>query len=74
MTLIEKLNGKKTTIGAILLFVATIPHIGDIIPSQIIDVLQYAGLALTGVGLGHKGIKLNLKKKKQHGQTNSSCN
>lgn len=61
----EFLSGKKTTIGAILLFVAT--FFSEVIVGKwnataewiqpTIETLSWIGMALTGIGLGHKRIK-----------------
>ena len=61
----EWFNGKKTAIGATLLFIAT--FLSEIIVSKwdaqggwiqpTIETLQWLGMALTGLGLGHKAIK-----------------
>lgn len=59
------LNGKKTTIGAILLFAAV--FCGEVIVGiwhynpdwmpKLIETLNWVGMPLTGAGLIHKGIK-----------------
>ena len=60
--LISYFNGKKTTIGAILLFIAAMPHMGEYTGQSAIDIIQYIGLAFTGVGVMHKGVKKATKK------------
>ena len=54
---LKAFNGKKTTIGAVLLFLAAMPHISNVIGVEIVDVIQYIGLVFTGVGVTHKAIK-----------------
>ena len=59
------LSGKKTTIGAILLFAAA--FLTEVIVGKwgvttswiqpTIETLMWIGMALTGVGLGHKAMK-----------------
>ena len=61
----EFLSGKKTTIGAILLFLATFMlevvvgkwHASADWIQPTIETLQWIGMALTGIGLGHKAVK-----------------
>lgn len=58
-------DGKKTTIGAILLFIAT--FLSEVIVNKwdvqvdwmtpLIETLNWLGMALTGLGLGHKAMK-----------------
>ena len=62
--LINWLNGKKTTIGCIILVIATAmtqitqaAGVSSALLTQIISVLNYVGLAIGGTGLGHKGYK-----------------
>lgn len=64
-TIIEYFNGKKTTIGAIILFLAT--FLSEVIVSKwnvqvdwmqpLIETLNWVGMAMTGLGLGHKAMK-----------------
>lgn len=54
---IKKFNGKKTTIGAICLFVAAIPHLSEYIGVNAVDIIEYVGMAFTAVGIVHKGAK-----------------
>jgi len=59
------LDGKKTTIGAVLLFLST--FLSEVIVSKwgvtaawmtpSIETLNWLGMALTGLGLGHKALK-----------------
>jgi len=57
MKLINYFNGKKTSIGAVLLFFVAVPHLESYISIDIIDIITYVGMTLTGVGLAHKGNK-----------------
>lgn len=50
-------NGKKTTIGAVILFIAVMPHIEEYVGQNIVDILNYIGQAFVGIGLMHKGVK-----------------
>lgn len=50
------LNGKKSTIGIILLVAAGAPWDG-IIPAGAIDIIYYFGAALAGAGSVHRYIK-----------------
>lgn len=59
------LDGKKTTFGAIILFIATffssvivgIWHVEGTWVQPIIDTLNWVGMAVTGIGLGFKAAK-----------------
>jgi hypothetical protein len=52
------LDGKKTIIGGILLFVATIMTQAAVpVPPWVISAIQYAGEAFIGTGLTHKAVK-----------------
>jgi len=55
--IIDYLNGKKTTIGALILFFVAIPHLENYIQVDIIDMITYIGMGLTTIGITHKGIK-----------------
>ena len=65
INLIAWFNGRKTSIGAGMLFLAEIltkvvVGVWAFNPSWMnpsIETLSYFGLALTGLGLGHKGMK-----------------
>ena len=59
------LNGKKTVIGAIMLSVAVLlPKLGLDVSwlGQAISILEWLGAILSGVGIGHKGMKGELTK------------
>jgi hypothetical protein len=52
------LNGKKTVIGGVLLFVATVMTQAAVpVAPWIIMVIQYSGEAILGTGLVHKAVK-----------------
>ncbi len=65
MNIFEWFNGKKTIIGATILFVAT--FLSEIIIGKwhvtvdwmqpLIETLNWLGMAMTGLGLGHKAFK-----------------
>ena len=64
-TIWQFLSGKKTVIGASILFLAT--FLSEVIVGKwnvqvdwmtpLIETLNWLGMALTGLGLGHKAIK-----------------
>jgi len=62
MKLINWLNGKKTAIGAIVLFISTllsevvcgIWNVNALWVTNLIETLNWIGMAITGVGLTHK--------------------
>jgi hypothetical protein len=56
--LINWFNGKKTTIGAIILFIAVMPHIDEYVGQNLVDILNYIGQAFVGIGIMHKGVKV----------------
>ena len=55
----EKLSGKKTNIGMLLLLLAQglRMFLPDLVPETVPEFIEYAGMILGGVGLGHKGEK-----------------
>lgn len=67
MTILNWFDGKKTTIGAVLLFIATVGT--EVIVGKwnyspewmqpTIETLNWLGMAFTGLGLGHKAIKFS---------------
>jgi hypothetical protein len=67
MKFLNWLNGKKTAIGAIVLFLATflsevvggIWNVEALWLTNLIETLDWIGMAITGVGLTHKMAKKN---------------
>ena len=65
MKIWEALNGNKTTIGAIFLFAATVMttvvvgiwHVNAGWVDPLTKTFEWVGMAVTGLGLGHKAIK-----------------
>lgn len=51
------LNGKKTAIGGVLVFVASFEHLPGWIGQQPVDLIYYIGSGLLGTGLLHKWVK-----------------
>lgn len=51
------LNGKKRTLGIIIIFVAQAPHLVDIVGQQPIDIMFYLGSGLAGTGVIHAFFK-----------------
>ena len=67
----EFLSGKKTTIGAALLFVSTV--LDQVVSgiwgmdepwiSKTVQTFDWAGMAITGTGLTHKALKKGAKRR-----------
>lgn len=58
------LDGKKRTIGIILIFAAQLPHLAELVDPRYIDIAEYIGefLLYTGATLAAGGVVHALKK------------